>query len=194
MSRFISIVAVVGLALLGLGTTQAARAATVTPNMLGDSVTFNYLYPNTSTVYTGFYGLPSTKTVVNGTSDQVSVYAFGFGNLFTINVDANSIVVKFLQGLTFNPATFSGISITGITQTISSVSQTGGQAGVVSVSGNNVLFNFSGLSFNRNTTITATPLFAQISPPPGVVPLPATLPMLGAGLLLLGLFRKRRSA
>ncbi|MDE3120237.1 MAG: PEP-CTERM sorting domain-containing protein [Paracoccaceae bacterium] len=193
MSRWIGFVTVIGLALLGLGSAETARAATVTPDMLGDTVTFNYLYPDTSTVYTGFTGLPSTRTVVNGTSDQVTVSDPWYGSLFTINVDSNSIVVKFLQSLSFNPATFSGISISGITQTISSISQTGGQAGIVSVSGNNVLFNFSGLSFNRRATITATPLFAQITPP-GVVPVPATLPMLGAGLLLLGLLRKRRTA
>ncbi|MDE3079287.1 MAG: PEP-CTERM sorting domain-containing protein [Paracoccaceae bacterium] len=193
MSRWIGFVTVIGLALLGLGSAETARAATVSPDMLGDTVTFNYLYPDTSTVYTGFTGLPSTRTVVNGTSDQVTVSDSWYGGLFTINVDSNSIVVKFLQSLSFNPATFSGISISGITQTISSISQTGGQAGIVSVSGNNVLFNFSGLSFNRRATITATPLFAQITPP-GVVPVPATLPMLGAGLLLLGLLRKRRTA
>lgn len=193
MSRWIGFVTVIGLALLGLGSAETARAATVTPDMLGDTVTFNYLYPDTSTVYTGFTGLPSTRTVVNGTSDQVTVSDPWYGGLFTINVDSNSIVVKFLQSLSFNPATFSGISISGITQTISSISQTGGQAGIVSVSGNDVLFNFSGLSFNRRATITATPLFAQITPP-GVVPVPATLPMLGAGLLLLGLLRKRRTA
>lgn len=193
MSRWMGFVTVIGLALLGLGPAQTARAATVSPNMLGDTVTFNYLYPDTNTVYTGFSGLPSTRTVVNGTSDQVTVSDSFYGSLFTINVDSNSIILKFLQSLSFTPATFSGISISGITQTISSISQTGGQSGIVSVSGNNVLFNFSGLSFNRRTTITATPLFAQINPP-GVVPVPATLPMLGAGLLLLGLLRKRRAA
>jgi hypothetical protein len=166
------------------GLMLAAPAQAVT--MLGDQVTINYLFPDASTTYTGFNGLPATVTVANGTSDAVTA-RYGRTRLFSVNVDAGSVTLTFLRSLTFNPATFSGIQISGIGPAMSGVNLTGG-GGTASISGNDLLLNLAGQSFNRRSTLTATPLFVTTPP---AVPLPATLPLIAGALGLLGLFGRR---
>ena len=198
MSRWIRFASVVGLALLGVGTTSVARAATVSPNMAGDTLTVNYLYLYGKQSYPdkSMVGVPARLTVpASGSASTTVSYKWGRKPtpFMTISANASSISLNFLLGVIFPTTTFSGFTVSGITQNMTGVTQTGGQSGIVTLSGSNTVnFNLEGLTFNAGSTVTATPLFAQVSPPPGVVPLPQSLPMLLAGLALLGLVGRRR--
>jgi hypothetical protein len=183
------------LALLAVTVFSARPASAIT--MLGDTVTINYLFPTQSSPYTGFYGLPATVTVANGNSDLVTAKSSRSRNAtqyFSVNMQQSSIVVTFLQSLVFTPATFNGLSISGITQTITSATQVGQVPGVVSLVNNTVMFNFAGQTFRAGSTITANLLFS-LAPLPAPIPLPAGLPLLGSGLgLLVWAGRRRRKA
>ncbi len=174
----------IGAVLLFALTLSAHPAMAAT--LIGDQVTINYLYPNANTQYYALSGLPATVTVKAGTSDQVTARQY-LTPLFTVNVEAASVVVTFLRNLTFNSAAFSGVGIFGINANVASVSSTGA-TGIASLSNNNVLINLAGRSFRTGASVTAVLQFANTTG----VPLPATFPLLGAALGGLALFRRGR--
>lgn len=183
--RIKSIAAAALLAWAGIaGTAPAATLA-------GDVVTVNYYLPTIGTSNGAYSVLPPTVKVAAGISDLVTV-SKGKNALFTVNVDPTSIVLTFLHNVTFGNSTFNGIQVSGITQSLTGVTATGG--GTASLGKSAVLINLAGLSFRTGATVTATPIFLAMSPPPGVVPLPGTLSMFAAGLVALLLLRARKRA
>lgn len=171
---------------LALAAVSAVPAQAAT--LLGDVVTIGYLFPTISTAYSGFSTLPATVTVADGSSDRVTVRS-GPTRYFTVNIDANSITLTFLDSYSFTNASFNGIVISGIDEALAGISQTGAPLGSVTAGSHSIYFNLAGQSFRHRDTIVATPVF---EPAPSVVPLPGAMPLAAGAFALVGMFGRRR--
>ena len=91
-----------------LGTGPASSAT-----LIGDTVTVDYLSPDTSTL-AGCCGFPVNITGAVGTGERV-VDSFPSGPYFGIDLETDSIIVDFTQNTLFSPpSAFDGIRISNI--------------------------------------------------------------------------------
>ncbi len=164
-------------AALAIGTLAMPANAT----LIGDSITAGYFFPNSVTVYSNFSVSPSpTFTVVAGTDATGTIE--GFQQSFDFG--ASSFTMTVLGGVGFNTASFSGWQFLNNTKAFGAISSvTGIDPSRVTTSGNTLLVNWQGLSFQTNDAITVN--F-------GVVPEPSSWMLLVGGFGLTGFAMRRR--
>ncbi|MCF1707709.1 hypothetical protein L0V05_02655 [Tabrizicola sp. J26] len=181
---------------LALAAVTAFIAPAPAATLIGDTITMQYFYPTISDEYFGG-GFPLTVTGAEGTSDLVKD-SFPGGPFFSVDIEAQSIIVTFLQNTWFTGTIFDGIVLSSIDSAIETVSQSSGPAGIVSKIGNMVSFNFVGHIYGTGQRVVADVGFAAPSAPaaptveqaatPAEVPLPPALPLFAsviAGLAVL---------
>ncbi|WP_245306199.1 VPLPA-CTERM sorting domain-containing protein [Roseovarius aestuariivivens] len=142
----------------------------------------------------------STSTALVGMGSEFTLQFFG-NDLFSVDIAASSIRLDFVSGslgagagelLTFSDLDFTPASnIVGIGN-FQTTALFGVQASDVSFTADSVSFDFNGTDWRNGQFVSFDLVTAQT----GVVPLPAGLPLLLAGLGGLGLLarRKRKAA
>jgi PEP-CTERM motif len=170
-----------GLAVLFLSTAgSVATAGTI----LGDTVTIEYLYPDSATLY----GLSATGTV---TPTGVTLNLFGE---VSVTVFGNDVQMIGTGGGTYSAAAFNGVSVQDITNpsaftgfSVDAATTIGGfNLSDIAISGGLLYINYEGLP-------APTGALAQVDfTSSASVPEPGTLPLLTVGLLgAAGIFRRR---
>jgi len=168
-------------AVLTTATLALALPAAATPSLIGDSVTINWLFPDTSTLFA-----TTTVTVVAGvevTCPGPNPLCAGFAVPATIDIGATSIIVTEAAGSAWNPAAFNGLDFTsldfgpGITLTGFSLSSdlAGLTAARIGFTDHSISFNAEDLSFRTAPyTIRLDLITSELS-----VPEPSSLALLG---------------
>jgi hypothetical protein len=174
----------------------AGGALRATPTLNGDTVTVNYLSPDFTT-------LMATQTMLVGTPlPEVTCSAFGTGvcSVFvepgTISIHDLSIIVTEEAGNVYATETFNGFQFAGLDfgdgSTLTGFNLITDLPGLtpanVSFTGNSIAFNASGLSFLDSPYSVELDLVTSSSNAPE----PGAFLLLGSGLTLIGLLRRRR--
>jgi hypothetical protein len=177
---------VTSLAVIVFGSAQQARAS-----MIGDTITINRLYPNLVTLFLSPPpGFVST-VVAAGPSDAVSPQP----SLYSINLEANGILFDFLAPSAFVGSAagdFDGLQFIGFSQAIQNVTVTN----VAGITVADLGFGANFINLNLNGAFTASSIldlhvdFVAVSG----IPEPATLMLLGMGILGLGFMERKRAA
>ena len=174
------------LGLLGVGMFAAPFAANAT--LIGNSITVDWLYPDAATEY-------ASDTVTVGAGAEIScpgAYDLCSGFVVGADIDIGADTISLLvtsgnsswNGTSFNGYRFSDLSVGGAWSSVSLSSNFGGlDASRYSFDGSTLLVNMQGLAANRGDYFE----FSLVS-----VPEPATLSLLGAGLLAFGFGKRRR--
>ena len=169
-----------------------ALPAAAAPSLIGDNVTINWLFPDTSTLF-------ATTTVTVGAGVEVTCpgpnpLCAGFAVPATIDIGATSIFVTEAAGSAWNPGAFNGLDFTsldfgpGIFLTGFSLSTdlVGLTASRISFTGHSISFNAEDLSFRTAPyTIRLDLITSEFT-----VPEPSTVALLALGFAALG--RQRR--
>ena len=171
-----------------------ALPAAAAPSLIGDNITINWLFPDTSTLF-------ATTTVTVGAGVEVTCpgpnpLCAGFAVPATIDIGATSIFVTEAAGSAWNPAAFNGLDFTsldfgpGIFLTGFSLSTdlAGLTASRISFTGHSISFNAEDLSFRTAPyTIRLDLITNELE-----VPEPSTFALLCLALAAAGLMRRRR--
>jgi PEP-CTERM motif len=169
-----------------------ALPAAAAPSLIGDNVTINWLFPDTSTLF-------ATTTVTVGGGVEVTCpgpdpLCSGFVLPTTIDIGATSIVVTEAAGSAWNPAAFNGLDFTsldfgpGIILTgFSLFSDLAGlNASRISFTDHSISFNAEDLSFRTAPYTIRLDLITNVLP----VPEPSTFALLGLALAAAVLTRR----
>ncbi len=188
----------------------------VNASLVGDIVTVGHYFPDGVSAMPGATP-PSSFAAAAGNADLYTFYnSYPFG--YTVNVEAASILVDFSYviqpGLTATwehetsicvfpagcstvPASFNGLRVSDLNDSTGNALQSvlvttnmsGWSTSRLSFGNDSVQFDWRGLSFDRDTRLTATLEFGSVTAP---IPEPETYAMLLAGLGLLGFAARRR--
>jgi hypothetical protein len=176
--------------------TILAWCAVVAPaaaSLLGQGFTPSYQYPNLGTVYPLVTWSPASFTVgageeTNGLVEQVTNIAVDF------SAGSLSLVLTTTHpGPTWSPTSFNGPVFTAagplgiIGATVNAATNLAGfGASRVSFTDTEIRIDWNGLSYTSGSTVVVDFSFATVP-----VPEPASLALLGTGLLGLGTLRRR---
>ncbi|MDT7519546.1 FxDxF family PEP-CTERM protein [Rhodoferax sp. TBRC 17660] len=170
---------------LAIAAALAVLASTANAGVFtGQSVEFQYFYPNLSTPYGG----ASNGTFAVGAGVEVANVVDGIG---TLDISDDGFTAHFTRDGGFSNGSFNGFRITDISGTIgaftsfSLVSNTGlGGTPTLSFDADNLYVNWQGQSFNGGDVVFSV----NVAP----VPEPETYAMMLAGLGLLGAAARHR--
>ena len=157
----------------------------------GKTVKYQYLYPNSSSVYNG--GTNGNYLVGPGTEIS-DIFCCGYASL---DISDANLFVAFRNSATFSATSFNGFQISDVfnmiddftSVTINGATNMGGlDSSRITFDANNIYVNWQGLSFNPDTTVSIDVNGGMTS-----VPEPGTIALLGMGLMGLAFLRRRKS-
>ena len=169
----------------------------VSATMLGDQLTIRRLYPDLNTEFAG-----SVSTIVqNGTADAVSPQPPGWYGGYTINPEADNIIINFFGHSGFGGyayCAFDGLQFVDsnplkeITNVQVTQLYTSGNISIPELTFDDHLINLNLLGwFNGGDFINLQVNTRDVTNSSTPVPEPSTLILLGAGLAGVGFIRKR---
>lgn len=170
---------------LGVGLVFFGLCLPAHASLLGSNVDLRYLFPNSSTTSSDF-----------GSTTVSAAVEYPNASSLSVDITAAQLVLGWPGpgSLGFTASAFNGFEFlfTGVTITGASVNGSSTFLGtpVVTVSGNNIFVNYSGV----NTGTGPTTSIIDVTLSSSAVPEPGTVVLLGAGLLGLGFRYKRRFA
>jgi hypothetical protein len=172
-----------------------ALPAAAAPSLIGDNVTINWLFPDTSTLF-------ATTTVTVGAGVEVTCpgpnpLCAGFAVPTTIDIGATSIVITEAAGSAWNPAAFNGLDFTSLdfgpgiflTGFNLSTDLAGLTASRISFTPDSISFNAEDLSFRTAPYTIRLGLITNIFE----VPEPSIIALLALALAATVLTRRRGS-
>jgi hypothetical protein len=182
-----------GIALLG-------QALPVEAGLLGSTVDVSVLFPDQATLF-----LDAGNKVVG---DQIE-YPVGSFSSYNANLSVDITDTQIIVSLNgtdtlFSSATFNGLAITDLSGSFASAlgdGSSGFNPNNITIVGNTLFLNFQGIPTSQAGDISTIDIetAATTEPEPGTtpttdVPEPVTVALFGAGLVGLGLMRRRRAA
>jgi hypothetical protein len=178
--------------------TMLAWAGFVAPaaaSLLGQGFTLSYRIPDLSSIYDQASWSPASFTVGAGVETVGDVEGV---TSITVDVSASAlslVLATTLTNPTWNAAGFNGVVFSAagplgiIGATVNAATTMAGfDAGRLSFTGTEIRIDWNGLGYTTGTTVMVDFTFATVPVP---VPEPASLALLGAGLLGLGMLRRR---